>query len=322
MNKNEMDLESALQAEICSQEVADTKTHFMNKPTESQSKSNSDPEMIRIDQLSFTKSLFLNKSILINGSGEIGKTTLAKHIYHCLQDEIDHVYYITSKSYEKQIFPYVCDSSNHENINNILNIAINENGNKMIIMDQLDYYKLGKSKSNCDLIMNHRHHNITLIMITTKINVFPPEWRANVNMAFVAQTSFYANIQRLYKTYGGYFPSINKFESVIKYKLEPYEFLMCDNKYIGNDLNKRYFTCIADLYLDEEFRTDNCTLPIPFLKKSIPDKNTTTNDFLKDSNIKDSKDMYIAKELALITDSITKLNKKVECLQSYIWINK
>jgi hypothetical protein len=98
MNKNEMDLESALHAEICLQEVADTKTHFMNKVTEPNSTSNSDsdqdpnPEMIRIDQLSFTKSRFLNKSILINGSGEIGKTTIAKHIYHCLQDEIDHVY--------------------------------------------------------------------------------------------------------------------------------------------------------------------------------------------------------------------------------------
>ena len=39
-------------------------------------------------------------------------------------------------------------------------------------------------------------------------------------------------------------------------------------------------------------------------------------------NVKDSKDMHIAKELALITDSIAKLNKKVQCLQSYIWINK
>ena len=288
-----------------------------------------------------TKSFFLNKSIHITGKGRSGKTILARDIYHLLQDDIDHVYYITSKPDEPQVqvFPNVYNSRDDQIVNTVLESALESafktDGNKLVILDQANYKKLCRNNNYDCLINSNEYNNITTIIITNYVCDINPFWRDNVDIVFMERTRLYSEIQRLYRCYGGYFPSLNEFKSKIT-DLEQFEFMTCDNKYSGNDMDKRYNKYIANLYLDEEFRTDNCA-KINFdddLQKSLPDseseyivdENAHVSESLKEKikkhNVDHEKEIYIFKELTLITDSLSELHNRVQKLQEYVWLKK
>lgn len=198
---------------------------------------------------------FFNRNTLIIGKRECGKTTLIRHIYQTLQDDIDHVYYLSTKLDSQTVFPTIHNSLDTQIVRSVIKSAIKSDGNKMIILDDAKYSKeLMNSREFQNLILNNRPNKITFIMVYQYPINANPIIRSNIDNVFIANDDCYSFQQKLYDHYGGQFESLKTFINKIK-QLEPYEFLTINKR---SREENRIDTLVAPLYLDSDIKVDNC----------------------------------------------------------------
>ena len=135
----------------------------------------------------------LNDTILVLGARASGKTVFIKNkIYKDLCNDIEELYIISNETAYDDLSEY------RFKFNNIHSVYENTK-NKLVIVDiPINYYSANQHLEY--LIYNHRHFNITLILVATDFS-FPMRYASNIDI--VVTTHIYNNkhVDNLSKSY-------------------------------------------------------------------------------------------------------------------------
>ena len=130
--------------------------------------------------------------------------------------------------------------------------------NFFVILDDCMY----ESKEICgnkqikEIFRKGRHFQITIIVTTQYVMDLPVALRSNVDFVFCMRENNVANIERLYRSFFGIFPTKQSFSQAFSVVTENYGSIVCDNLSRSNRIDECVFWFRA-LYPCPPFRMGN-----------------------------------------------------------------
>lgn len=179
--------------------------------------------------------LFLNKTTLILGHKATGKSVLARWgIYRCIQEEIHKLYIVSGSGLldeYKQMTDKVFDADDFWYIAQQIK---KDKDKKFLLIDDCLYQNSRFTKELADFIINGRHYNTTIVIISQVLpSFFNPHIRANINNTIIARERVQSLLKKYYdQFFSSSFNNFKLFETSVS-NLMDYEFLCTTFKQIG-----------------------------------------------------------------------------------------
>lgn len=101
--------------------------------------------------------------------------------------------------------------------------------------------KFAKHVSTRNLYMNGRHANITVLCAGQYMLDLPPAIRTNTDYVFVLADNNRINREKVYRNFGGVFPTFKEFDEVMRQCTADFNCLVLDNKTASNKIGE----CVA-----------------------------------------------------------------------------
>ena len=107
-----------------------------------------------------------------------------------------------------------------------------------------------KSKDLGEIIYNGRHYNITLIIVSQDIVAIPPNFRSNIDIVMLFNTSIQEELKKLYQHYAGEFSSLQEFKDTLNAVCQDYGTLVILKRgYKSLNLSDKIFRYKANINL-------------------------------------------------------------------------
>ena len=203
-------------------------------------------------------------SIGIFGIPESGKSHLLKFLMYQTKDLFDLVIVITGTKHN-HFFDFINNSFVHEYSDALIDRIIDKTTewmsqkkkiNTLVVFDDI----LGQSHFSNDLwlklVNNHRHYNISYIIVTQYIKAIPPNIRSNLHYAFVFGQTNKTSINGIHESF---FVSHYDLKETTKMlgKLKRYQTIFVSNKEYEKEKKFRNFTApekIPSFKITNEFK--------------------------------------------------------------------
>ena len=98
----------------------------------------------------------------------------------------------------------------------------------IILEDVIYNTKLCNDSTVREVFMNGRHFGLLTMFSIQYAMLVPPHIRSNTDVVFIFRETLLANQERIFKQFGGLFPSFKCFQEVLKNCTENYECLVID----------------------------------------------------------------------------------------------
>ena len=185
---------------------------------------------------------------IISGKPKHGKSWLIKFFMYVHREMYDYGIVMTKTKFDNgyDFIPskYIHPDYDKEAITALMKIQADlvEKGikkNAFIIFDDC-LSKEFDSQLFTDLITQHRHYNITVIISTQYIYKINPTIRECTNYAIIFRQSTDRSIQALYESYGAHFKREDDFKNYLMEHTGNYKFILVDVNSQSDDIKKIY----------------------------------------------------------------------------------
>ena len=176
--------------------------------------------------------------LTIYGSPGSGKSHLIRHLLHQLYSNLD-IIFVFSGSYFNNFYQTFIDDEyvtafSEDRLKRILHMAkdLKSKGvNKQFVLVFDDC--LGSTNWNNKtfnyMVNNHRHYNISLIIVSQYAKKIPPNFRENSMYAIVFAQRSRDAFEALYHSFGQDFSKLSEFKAFLTQHTQKYSALFIDN---------------------------------------------------------------------------------------------
>ena len=119
----------------------------------------------------------------------------------------------------------------------------NPRNNLFIILDDCMYESKEICGNKCikEIFRNGRHFQITIIVTTQYVMDLPVALRSNIDYVFCMRENNVSNVERLYRSFFGIFPTKQLFAQAFNVVTENYGSMVCDNLSRSNRIDECVF---------------------------------------------------------------------------------
>lgn len=177
--------------------------------------------------------------IQIIGKRSTGKTTLAKELINKFIETKNvqkTIIFTQTKNCYKESDNVIVLNDYTVHLEQIIKNQVIDRTPKTLVFDDCFYANsINNNNAIREMLLNGRHYNLYVIIITQYGLGFKPELRCQFDLIFVFRDDYISNIKRLYEYYFGMIPKFKDFNDLIK-ELQEFECLVVNNTTKTNNL--------------------------------------------------------------------------------------